>query len=620
MKKIINIGIFAHVDAGKTSLAEALYEFTNKHYQKGTIKHGNTMTDSLDLEKERGITIKTAAVSFTWNDIKINLLDTPGHVDFFAEVVRTLEAIDLAVLVIASNDQLQPQTRKLFSYLTDVGIPTVFFLNKVDLETAQVKEMTEEIYEKMTKEVIAYDKLNEQSTWESLIEKNEILLEQYLLGKQIKDTTLKQEFFNQFLSKKCYPQIEGSAVTGAGISSLVDLLTESARYLLNDSVELCAYVYKVDFFNRKKRTYWKLVSGTLHQNDHVQLNSTESIKLTHLFSLRENVFLPADLIEENDIFMIPNDSVFQIGDYIGLPVKRKTEIAPSSLKLVLSISKKERLILLSLLEELNQEDPLLSLKIDKETEEISIRIYGKVQKEVIEETLRRAYSFETLTLQPPTILYQEIPQKKGIGELVMQEPINPYWATMTIEIQPNCGQGIQFSSNVSKGYLKQSFQHAVYQGIQQAMTEGLYGFPLTDMSITLADAAFFSPVSTPAEFRKLAPYALYKALLDANTYVVEPLMAIELFIKKEYSGRAIAELGKLEAKIENMSERKSEIVIQAKLLHSKFLIFESQLNEWFKATAYLKNHFDGYEKTDNHSLYLQGNIDRIKALLIKELK
>ncbi|MBE9389943.1 GTP-binding protein [Vagococcus salmoninarum] len=620
MKKIINIGIFAHVDAGKTSLTEALYDYTHKHYQKGSIKNGTTMTDSLELEKERGITIKTAALSFNWQTIKINLLDTPGHIDFFAEVVRTLETIDLAVLVVASNDLLQPQTRKLFSYLTTASIPTIIFLNKVDLQTAQVAAVTEEIREKMTQNLIPYAKLNQQPIQDLLIENDDKLLEHYLAGEPLTAKDLNDEFFKQFLSRKIFPLIEGSAITGLGISMLLDIFAQSSNYLFKSSEELCAYVYKIEFANRKKQTYWKLVSGTLTKNTSVILNGNQAIKLSNLFSLEENLFTPAQMIIENDIFMIPNDSVFKIGDYIGLPVKSNIQLAPSNLKLVFSIADTERLLLLALLEELNQEDPLLNLTIDPETKEISICIFGNVQKEVIEETLRRSYPFESLTLLPPTIIYQEIPQKTGRGEIVMQEPINPYWATMTIEIQPNNGHGIQFSSRVTTGYLKQSFQHAVYQGIQQSVTEGLYGYPLIDMDIILVDAEFFSPVSTPSEFRKLAPYALYKALLDANTFVVEPLVNIELFIKKDDTGRAVAELGKLEAKIEEIQELKSEVAIKAKLLHSNFLTFENQLNEWFKGTAYLKNSFEGYEKTSDNTTYSQGNIDRIKAMLIKEIK
>lgn len=243
MKKIINVGILAHVDAGKTSLTEALYEHTYSEYKKGSIKNGNTLTDTLELEKERGITIKSSAVSLDWNQVKINILDTPGHIEFFSEVTRIFEIIDVAVLIVASNQPLQAQTRKIFSFLKEIGVPTIFFLNKVDLVTAQPDQILQEIRNKLTVNTVDYQHLTNSSVMEQLIVRNEKLLEKYLAGEIIHSNLLVDELLSQFSSGEVFPIISGSATKGNGIQELLDIISNSLvrnkklSNMLSDSVK-----------------------------------------------------------------------------------------------------------------------------------------------------------------------------------------------------------------------------------------------------------------------------------------------------------------------------------------------------------------------------------------------
>lgn len=616
MKKIINVGIVAHVDAGKTSLTESLYSRTHENYKQGSIKKGDTITDTLDLEKERGITIKTASVSLEWCQTKINLVDMPGHIEFYGEVVRSLNVIDIAVLVVSSLGELPTQTRKIFDTLQEAKIPTIFFLNKIDIETARPEYLISEIKNKLTSHLVLVESLFSQESRDTLIENSPYLLEKFMNDVLISEIELKNELNQRTLMNESYPLILGSAVTGEGIDTLLNLL--GSFDLVDKSKDnLSAYLYKITFMNGQKQAYFRLLSGEISKNQTYLLNNQEEKKLPRFLVLQDNQFVEANSIQTGDIFMFPKCKELKIQDFLGEPLTNELSLPSPSLKITFQVGEEERMTLLDLLTELSEEDPLLDFSIDKETSEISMKIFGRVQREYLEETIRRRYSFKTLKLSLPTIVYKEIIEEIGIGTIDVDESLNPYWATMTLKVEPSNLSGIQFDSLVTTGYLKQSFQNAIKDSVFSSTKTGLYDFELTNVKVTLTDAEFFSPVSTPSEFRKLTPYALYKALLNSKTVIVEPVVEIDVSANKDYLGKAISELGKLEGNVLNVSEVEDEFNLIAKLPQSLFLIFEEKSNELFNGQAYIKNKIVSYQEVVDKSLYQQGKVDRIKSLLIK---
>lgn len=618
MKKIINVGIVAHVDAGKTSLTESLYSHTHQEYTQGSIKKGTTITDTMELEKERGITIKTAAVSMEYQGTKINLIDMPGHIEFFGEVVRSLNVIDVAVLVVSSVGELPTQTRRIFDTLTEAGIPIIFFLNKIDIKTASPNFILSEITNKMTGDLIKIGTSFDEEAKDLLIERDERLINKFMNNQEITMAELRQVLKKEIMAKNIYPVILGSAVSGEGIEVLLECLSELDMPIKN-STDVSAYLYKVAFVNGQKQAFFKLLSGTMKRYESYLVNQTEIKKINRLFVLHDNHFVLGDCVQTGDIFMFPNWK-YKIGSTIGKAEIKEIKLPEPTLKLSFQVGEKERIILLDLLTELTEEDPLINVNIDEKTSEISVRIFGRVQREYLEETLRRRYPFETLVLSLPTIVYQEMLKGKGVGTIEVDEELNPYWATMTLKIEPSNQKGIQFESLVTTGYLKQSFQNAIEESVYQSTKTGIYDFELTNVKVTLTDAEFFSPVSTPSEFRKLTPYALYKALLDAETKIVEPIITLNLTGATRYLGKAISEIGKLDGQILEVEEDQAEFKLAANLSQSSFLEFEERANEMFNGQAYLKGRMTGYQEAKDLSLYKQGKVDRIKSLLIKEDK
>lgn len=617
MKKIINIGIVAHVDAGKTSLTESIYSLAHPDYQKGSIKKENTLTDVLDIEKERGITIKTNSISVEWQGTKINILDMPGHIEFFGEVIRSLSVVDIAILLVSSNDILQPQTRRIFDVLSEAGIPVIIFVNKIDLLTANAKKLMEEMSEKLSNQLVEMEKIVETEMKEKIIESNESLLEQYLANHTIEMNMIVEELRHRFLDHSIYPVFKGSAINNLGVKELLDFICETATVMHEASDVQSAIVYKVEFIKERKQIYLNLLSGKLSRGEYVKVNAETKLKISNLLCLKDNQFVEATKINSGDIFMLPDVEDLKIGDFINTLEEKTIPIQLPTLKTTFHIGEHERFILLNQLGNLHLEDPLLNLRIDATTNEISMMTYGKVQQEFIEETLRQMYPFETLSLSLPQVIYKEKVKKTGWGRIEIEEPINPYWAEIMLKVEGNEGLGIRYKSLVTTGYLKQSFQRAIEQGINQEVKKGLYGRALIDTDITLEDAVFYSPVSTPSDFRKLAPYVLYKALLQAGTTIVEPNISFELFVPTGFLGKAVSEIGREGAEIQDIEELKDEAVIKGDISQSKFLKLESQIDELFSGKGYLKYQVSGYRPTMERSLYQLGEVDQLKAMLLK---
>lgn len=620
MKKIINVGIVAHVDAGKTSLTESIYSLAHPDYQKGSIKKENMLTDTLDIEKERGITIKTNSISVDWQGTKINILDMPGHIEFFGEVIRSLSVVDIAILLVSSNDVLQPQTRRIFDVLSEAGIPAVIFVNKVDLLTANSKELIKEMSEKLSDRLVEMDKIEEIETKERIIENSESLLAQYLADHKIKTDRIAEALRHQFLERNMYPVFKGSAIKNLGVRGLLDFLTEASAVMNKASDVQSAVVYKVEFVRGRKQTYLNLLSGELSRGEYVKINEEMKLKINNLLCLKDNQFVEAAKVNSGDIFMLPDVEDLEIGDFINTLEEKTIPVQLPTLKTTFHIGEHERFILLNLLSNLCLEDPLLNLQIESKTNEISMMTYGTVQQEFIEDTLRQMYPFETLSLSLPQVLYKEKVKKMGWARIEIEEPINSYWAEIMLKVEGNEGLGIRYKSLVTTGYLKQSFQRAIEQGINQGIEMGLYGRALIDIDITLEDALFYSPVSTPSDFRKLAPYVLYKALLEAGTTIMEPNISFELFVPTIFLGKAVSEIGREDAEIQDIKELKDESVIKGEMNQSNFLKLESHMDELFSGKGYLKYQVSGYRPTMEKSVYQQIEVDQMKALLLKENK
>ena len=257
--KIINIGVLAHVDAGKTTLTESLLYNSGAITELGSVDRGTTKTDNTLLERQRGITIQTAITSFQWKNTKINIIDTPGHMDFLAEVYRSLSVLDGAILLISAKDGVQAQTRILFHALRKIGIPTIFFINKIDQNGIDLSTVYQDIKEKLSAEIVIKQKVElhpnmrvmnftESEQWDMVIEGNDYLLEKYTSGKLLEALELEQEESIRFHNCSLFPVYHGSAKNNIGIDNLIEVITNKFYSSTHRGPsELCGNVFKIEY-------------------------------------------------------------------------------------------------------------------------------------------------------------------------------------------------------------------------------------------------------------------------------------------------------------------------------------------------------------------------------------
>ena len=575
--KIINIGILAHVDAGKTTLTESLLYTSGAILELGSVDKGTTRTDTMFLERQRGITIQAAVTSFNWNDYKINIVDTPGHTDFITEVYRSLSVLDGAILVISAKDGVQAQTRILFHALQKMNIPTIIFINKIDQYGINLNNIYQNIKEKLSNDIIVMQNVTltpeisikniiDLDDWDPVISKNDKLLEKYIAGEKLTIQELTYEEYRCVKKGSLFPIYHGSAKNNIGTQQLIEAISNLFCPEMNKNYsELCGRVFKIEYTDHKQRlVYLRLYSGTLHLRDTIVLSEKKKVKLTEIYIPSNGEMIQTKTVCSGDIFIIPNNTL-RLNDIIGnekllpcnvwndktVPILR-TRIEPIKIE--------EREKLLDALTEIADTDPLLRYCVDTITHEIVISFLGTVQLEVICSLLIEKYHIN-IRIEDPTVIYLEKPLQKADYTIHIEVPPNPFWASIGLSITPlPIGSGIQYESKVSLGYLNQSFQNAVREGINYGLEQGLYGWEVTDCKICFEYGVYYSPVSTPSDFRFLAPIVLEQTLKKAGTQLLEPYLSFILFTPQEYFSRAYNDAQKHCAIIETSQSKNDEII------------------------------------------------------------
>ena len=575
--KIINIGILAHVDAGKTTLTESLLYTSGAILELGSVDKGTTRTDTMFLERQRGITIQAAVTSFNWNDYKINIVDTPGHTDFITEVYRSLSVLDGAILVISAKDGVQAQTRILFHALQKMNIPTIIFINKIDQYGINLNNIYQNIKEKLSNDIIVMQNVTltpeisikniiDLDDWDPVISKNDKLLEKYIVGEKLTIQELTYEESRCVKKGSLFPIYHGSARNNIGTQQLIEAISNLFCSEMNENdSELCGRVFKIEYTDHKQRlVYLRLYSGTLHLRDTIVLSEKKKVKLTEIYIPSNGEMIQTKTVCSGDIFIIPNNTL-RLNDIIGnekllpcnvwndktVPILR-TRIEPIKIE--------EREKLLDALTEIADTDPLLRYYVDTITHEIIISFLGTVQLEVICSLLIEKYHIN-IRIEDPTVIYLEKPLQKADYTIHIEVPPNPFWASIGLSITPlPIGSGIQYESKVSLGYLNQSFQNAVREGINYGLEQGLYGWEVTDCKICFEYGVYYSPVSTPSDFRFLAPIVLEQTLKKAGTQLLEPYLSFILFTPQEYFSRAYNDAQKHCAIIETSQSKNDEVI------------------------------------------------------------
>ncbi len=583
--KIVNIGIVAHVDAGKTSLTERILFETNVITKIGRVDHGDTQTDSLDLEKRRGITIKAAVVSFALHDRKVNLIDTPGHADFIAEVERSFRVLDGAILVISAVEGIQAQTKFLMAVLARLAIPTLIFINKIDRMGAQSDSLIEQIRAKLTDAILplytpsglgtktvaiaenCFDDERDPDFWEAsldlLTRHDEQLLAAYVHGGAVTAAALRDSLAAQVQAAQLYPIFFGSAMTGVGVAELLTGITTFFPSNANaDQEPLSAVVFKIEReATGEKIAYLRIFAGTLHVRAEVPIRRkshqaewethTEKVKLIHHFHAGKSVQMTT--VGAGEFCKAWGLADVKIGDVVGEWCERIQNLQLVQPQLETRIEAQEPAQsheLYQALVALTEEDPLINVSRDPFHGELYLRIFGEVQKEVLEALLQEKYGLAVRFAETRVICIEK-PVGTGAALDEMGAPGNPFVATVGLRVEPGpVGSGIRYEREVMLGSLPLPLHRTIEEALFATLQQGLYGWEVTDIAIFLTHTAYSSVATTAGDFRNLVPLVLMDALTRAGTAVYEPLNEFELSAPTHAISQAIYRLTTADASFE----------------------------------------------------------------------
>lgn len=638
--KIINIGILAHVDAGKTTLTESLLYTSGAITELGSVDKGTTRTDTMALERQRGITIQAAVTSFDWKNYKINIVDTPGHMDFLAEVYRSLSVLDGAILVISAKDGVQAQTRVLFHALRKMKIPTIIFVNKIDQGGINLQSVYQNIREKLSDEIIVMQDvlftpevsltdIANIEKWESVVGENDELLEKYIAGEPLEIQDLQREKCRRIQNSSLFPVYHGSAKNNIGTEKLIEVITETfTSGADNNQSELCGSVFKIEYTDQKKRlVYLRLYSGTLRLRDTILLAQKQKLKITEMRIPSNGEIVQADIACCGEIAILSNDTL-KLNDILGntelLPRKAWEENPTPLLRTTVEPQKPEqRELLLNALTEIADTDPLLHYYVDTITHEIILSFLGKVQLEVICSLLIERYHVN-INVKEPTVIYLERPSKAANHTIHIEVPPNPFWASIGLSVTPlPMGSGVQYESKVSIGYLNQSFQNAVAEGVRHGLEQGLYGWEVTDCKICFEYGLYYSPVSTPADFRFLAPVVLEQALKKCGTQLLEPYLSFTLYAPQEYLSRAYNDAPKYCAEIESTQLKNDEVIFKGKIPARYIGEYRNDLNFYTNGRSVCLTELKGYQESLGEPVFQtrrpNSRLDKVRHMFNKTI-
>ncbi|AKU14687.1 elongation factor G [Luteipulveratus mongoliensis] len=580
----LNLGILAHVDAGKTSLTERLLFEAGVIDEVGSVDDGSTQTDSLALEQQRGITIRSAVVSFTIGETVINLVDTPGHSDFIAEVERALSVLDGAILVISAVEGVQAQTRVLMRALQRLGIPTLIFVNKIDRTGARPDEVVREITERLTPRAIALGSVRDaggrdasfvpyecgsrpMDAWVDLLSAHDgELLAAYVEDPaSVTESLLQERLAEQSRAGTVHPVAFGSAVTGAGVEALMCSIPRLLPVADPDvSGPPRGTVFKVERGGGGEQiAYLRLESGTVRVRDRLRLVSPAErrvmeAKVTAIREFDSGVARPAQCARAGRIAQVWGLAGVRIGDEIGDVPTRSADrhfFSPPSLETVVDpVRDADRGTMHVGLSQLAEQDPLIDLRQDDVRHEISVSLYGEVQKEVIQAMLAQEYDVD-VTFRETTTICIERPSGSGEAFEIINVGPNPFLATVGLRVDPApVGSGITFALGVELGSMPPAFFTAVEEAVHATLREGLRGWAVADCLVTMTHSGYWarqshshgtfdaSMSSTAGDFRNLTPMVLTDALRRAGTCVHEPIHHFELEVPEDALGATLSAL------------------------------------------------------------------------------
>ena len=592
-KKHICAALLAHVDAGKTTLSEALLYESGVIRTRGRVDHKDAFLDTSPLERERGITIFSKQACFSYGNMDVTMLDTPGHVDFSSEMERTLQVIDYAVLIISGTDGVQGHTETVWKLLQKYRIPTFFFVNKMDLPGADKAAVLKELQAKLSPYCVDF------TEEEELLCENVAMCEETLLETYLEEGTfdLKKEVRRLVSGTLLYPCYFGSALQNEGVEALLEGL-ESYTKMPEYQKEFAGKVYKITRDDAGQRlTHMKLTGGELKLRDEIEgIGKVNEIRVYsgEKYTLQQEV-------KAGDICAVPGFTDTYAGQGVGKEADFcANQLAPVCNYQILLPEGTEEAIAWRQLKQLEEEDPNLHLSWQAQTREIFIQPMGEVQLEVIKRMVSERYGMD-IAFGSATILYRETIEDTVIG-MGHFEPLCHY-AEVHLKMEPlPRGSGLQFVTECSEDELDLNWQRLILTHLgEKEFTGVLTGSPITDIKFTLIAGRAHLKHTEGGDFRQATYRAVRQGLRQAKSRLLEPMYQFRMEVPMEQIGRVMSDVGKMHGTFRQQPDDGEMSAIEGICPVASMAGYGTEFAAFTKGRGRMTLSFCGYEPCHNES-------------------
>ena len=534
MKKLV-VGILAHVDSGKTTLSEAMLYTAGKIRKLGRVDHKDAYLDTDAQERERGITIFSKQAVFTYDGMEITLLDTPGHVDFSAEMERTLQVLDYAILVINGMDGVQRHTDTLWKLLKRYEIPTFIFVNKMDMEGTDKDAVFQNIRKKLDGDCVDFSSGDRD---EQIAMADERLLDTYLDSGMVEV----EDIIEAILDRKIFPCFWGSALKLSGVQELLDAMN---TYMVMPAynAEFGGRIFKISRDAKGERlTYMKVTGGSLKCRE--QIEGTEG-KVNQIRIYSGARYETVEEASAGTVCAVTGLGETSAGQGVGC----EQENVFAGLEPVLSYKvsypeDKDAVVVLRDIRQLEEEEPELHVEFAQETGEIFVKVMGQVQLQVLTQIVKDRFGY-LISFGMGRIIYKETLAEPvmGVGHF---EPLRHY-AEVHLLMEPlEPGSGMQFDTICSEDVLDKNWQRLILTHLEEKEYRGvLTGAPITDMKITVTAGRAHQKHTEGGDFRQATYRAVRQGLMMGECRLLEPVYAFRLEIPTEMTGRAMNDITRM---------------------------------------------------------------------------
>lgn len=554
--KQLTLGILAHVDAGKTTLSEALLFTAGAIRKAGRVDKKDAFLDNYELERERGITIFSKQAVFSYEDLRITLLDTPGHVDFSTEMERTLQVLDAAVLLISAADGVQSHTRTLWKLLESYQVPVFLFVNKMDQPGADQEKILAGIQNQLSGNCVDFTPLvgvaateskgaaleaDMQEAMEAVAICDEELLNSFLTDGRISQGQLREKI----AERKVFPCLFGSALRLQGIEALLSAI---AAYAPEKTYQEAfgARVFKVTRDSQGSRlTHMKITGGTLKAKMELTCAEDKTEKVNQIRIYSGERFEAVNEAVAGSVCAVTGLLGTMAGQGLGMEKNLESPFLTPVLSYCLLLPEgTDPMAVMPKLKELEEEDPALSFTWEEELKEIHVHVMGEVQMEILKVLIRERFGLE-IAFGKGRIVYKETiaDTVEGVGHF---EPLRHY-AEVHLLLEPGePGSGLQFEADCSEDILARNWQRLILTHLEEKQHRGvLTGSVITDMKITLVSGRAHQKHTEGGDFRKATYRAVRQGLMEAMSVLLEPYYEFRLEIPEEMTGRAMTDMEKL---------------------------------------------------------------------------